>query len=332
MSFLSKNIEQVCDEIFEGNRRTLAKAITLIESNNNKHRKFAHKILNKLNTNKSKGESIRIGITGIPGAGKSTFIESLGNYLLNDENKIAVLAIDPSSRISKGSILGDKTRMSKLSNNPNVFIRPTAASNFQGGIAKNTRESIFLCEAAGFNIIFIETVGVGQNEISVFEIVDFFLLLKIAGSGDELQGIKRGIIEMSDLIVINKTDGDNTDKSIIAKNEFQMALKIFSKKESGWIPEVMNCSSIENNGIIEIWDKITSYFKLVKGNNYFYKNRVKQNKYWLREIINQSIINNFYQNEKVRREYMSQIKKIEENKVDVFEAYQKIILSQKSKT
>ncbi len=330
MSFLSKNIEQVCNEINEGNRKTLAKALTLIESNNSTHRKFANKLLNKLNTKKNKSESIRIGITGIPGAGKSTFIESLGNYLLNDENKIAVLAIDPSSRISKGSILGDKTRMSQLSNNPNVFIRPTAASNFQGGIAKNTRESIFLCEAAGFNIIFIETVGVGQNEISVFEMVDFFLLLKIAGSGDELQGIKRGIIEMSDLIIINKTDGDNKNKSIIAKNEFQMALKLFSKKESGWIPEVMNCSSIENNGIIEIWDKIASYFKLTKGNNYFYKNRIKQNKYWLREIINQSIINNFYKNEKVRSEYKNQLKKINENKVDVFEAYQKIILSQKS--
>jgi len=330
LSFLSKNIEQVCNEIIDGNRKTLAKAITLIESNNSDHRKFANKLLNKLNTKKNKGESIRIGITGIPGAGKSTFIESLGNYLLNDKNKIAVLAIDPSSRISKGSILGDKTRMSQLSNNPNVFIRPTAASNFQGGIAKNTRESIFLCEAAGFNIIFIETVGVGQNEISVFEMVDFFLLLKIAGSGDELQGIKRGIIEMSDLIIINKTDGDNKNKSIIAKNEFQMALKLFSKKESGWIPEVMNCSSIENNGIIEIWDKIASYFKLTKGNNYFYKNRIKQNKYWLREIINQSIINNFYKNEKVRSEYKNQLKKINENKVDVFEAYQKIILSQKS--
>ena len=332
MSFLSKNIEQVCDEIIGGNRKTLAKAITLIESNNNEHRKFANKILSKLNNNKDKSESIRIGITGIPGAGKSTFIESLGSYLLNDDddNKIAVLAIDPSSRISKGSILGDKTRMSKLSNNPNVFIRPTAASNFQGGIAKNTRESIFLCEAAGFNIIFIETVGVGQNEISVFEMVDFFLLLKIAGSGDELQGIKRGIIEMSDLIVINKTDGDNINKSIIAKNEFQMALKLFSKKESEWMPEVMNCSSIENNGIIEVWDKISSYFKLTKANNYFYKNRIKQNKYWLREIINQSIIDNFYLNERVRKEYKNQLKKINENKVDVFEAYQKIILSQKT--
>ena len=332
MSLLSKNIEQVCDEIIGGNRKTLAKAITLIESNNNEHRKFANKILSKLNNNKDKSESIRIGITGIPGAGKSTFIESLGSYLLNDDddNKIAVLAIDPSSRISKGSILGDKTRMSKLSNNPNVFIRPTAASNFQGGIAKNTRESIFLCEAGGFNIIFIETVGVGQNEISVFEMVDFFLLLKIAGSGDELQGIKRGIIEMSDLIVINKTDGDNINKSIIAKNEFQMALKLFSKKESEWMPEVMNCSSIENNGIIEVWDKISSYFKLTKANNYFYKNRIKQNKYWLREIINQSIIDNFYLNERVRKEYKNQLKKINENKVDVFEAYQKIILSQKT--
>ena len=326
---IKRNIDtkDICNKLSRGNITALSKAITLIESNNSNDRKLADKILTKL---KPENNSLRIGITGVPGAGKSTFIEAFGNYLTELNKKIAVLTIDPSSIVTKGSILGDKTRMSKLSINKNVFIRPTPTSNYHGGVARNTRESIFLCESAGYDIILIETVGVGQNEISVSEMVDFFLLLKISGSGDELQGIKRGIIEMSDLIIINKTDGDNTNNSIIAKNEFQMALKLFSKKESGWIPEVMNCSSIENKGIIEIWDKITSYFKLTKDNNFFYKNRVKQNKYWLKKIINQSIIDNFYQNERVRREYKKQVKKIEENKVDVFEAYQKIILLQKS--
>ena len=182
--------------------------------------------------------------------------------------KVAVLTIDPSSSISKGSILGDKTRMENLSQNKNVFIRPTPASNFQGGVAKNTRETIFLCESAGYDIIIVETVGVGQNEIGVSEMVDFFLLLKIAGSGDELQGIKRGIIEMSDLIAINKCDGENIQNSENSKNEFQLALKLFSKKNSEWIPKVLTCSSINGRGLEEIWKNIEDYAKLTKKNKW----------------------------------------------------------------
>ena len=225
------NYKDICKKLVNKDLTSLSKAITLIESNNKNDRLLANKILSELQ-NKNEKNTLRIGVTGVPGAGKSTFIENFGSNLTDLGKKVAVLTIDPSSTISKGSILGDKTRMEKLSQNKNVFIRPTAASNFQGGVAKNTRESIFLCESAGYDVIIVETVGVGQNEISVSEMVDFFLLLKIAGSGDELQGIKRGIIEMSDLIAINKCDGENIENSEKSKNEFQLALKLFPKKNS----------------------------------------------------------------------------------------------------
>ena len=306
---------------------SLSKAITLIESNNKNDRLLANKILSELQ-NKNEKNTLRIGVTGVPGAGKSTFIENFGSKLTDLGKKVAVLTIDPSSTISKGSILGDKTRMEKLSQNKNVFIRPTAASNFQGGVAKNTRESIFLCESAGYDVIIVETVGVGQNEISVSEMVDFFLLLKIAGSGDELQGIKRGIIEMSDLIAINKCDGENIENSEKSKNEFQLALKLFPKKNSEWIPKVLTCSSVNGKGLEEIWKNIKSYQKLTKKNNYFLKNRINQNKFWLRQMINESIQRNFYENSTVKKELQKQLKKIEKCETSVFEATQAILASQ----
>jgi len=274
------NYKDICKKLVNKDLTSLSKAITLIESNNKNDRLLANKILSELQ-NKNEKNTLRIGVTGVPGAGKSTFIENFGSNLTDLGKKVAVLTIDPSSTISKGSILGDKTRMEKLSQNKNVFIRPTAASNFQGGVAKNTRESIFLCESAGYDVIIVETVGVGQNEISVSEMVDFFLLLKIAGSGDELQGIKRGIIEMSDLIAINKCDGENIENSEKSKNEFQLALKLFPKKNSEWIPKVLTCSSVNGKGLEEIWKNIKSYQELTKKNNYFFENRINQNKFWL---------------------------------------------------
>ena len=324
---IKRNIDtkDICNKLSSGNITALSKAITLVESNNSNDRKLADKILTKL---KPKNNSLRIGITGVPGAGKSTFIEAFGNYLTELNKKIAVLTIDPSSIVTKGSILGDKTRMSKLSINKNVFIRPSPASNYHGGVARNTRESIFLCESAGYDIILIETVGVGQNEISVSEMVDFFLLLKISGSGDELQGIKRGIIEMSDLIAINKCDGQNIENSEKSKNEFQLALKLFPKKNSEWIPKVLTCSSINGKGIEEIWKNIESYAYLTKKNNYFFENRINQNKFWLRQIINESIQRNFYENSTVKKELQKQLKKIEKCETSVFEATQAILTSQ----
>jgi len=321
------NYKDICKKLVNKDLTSLSKAITLIESNNKNDRLLANKILSELQ-NKNEKNTLRIGVTGVPGAGKSTFIENFGSNLTDLGKKVAVLTIDPSSTISKGSILGDKTRMEKLSQNKNVFIRPTAASNFQGGVAKNTRESIFLCESAGYDVIIVETVGVGQNEISVSEMVDFFLLLKIAGSGDELQGIKRGIIEMSDLIAINKCDGENIENSEKSKNEFQLALKLFPKKNSEWIPKVLTCSSVNGKGLEEIWKNIKSYQELTKKNNYFFENRINQNKYWLRQIINESIQRNFYENSTVKKELQKQLKKIEKCETSVFEATQAILASQ----
>ena len=321
------NYKDICKKLVNKDLTSLSKAITLIESNNKNDRLLANKILSELQ-NKNEKNTLRIGVTGVPGAGKSTFIENFGSNLTDLGKKVAVLTIDPSSTISKGSILGDKTRMEKLSQNKNVFIRPTAASNFQGGVAKNTRESIFLCESAGYDVIIVETVGVGQNEISVSEMVDFFLLLKIAGSGDELQGIKRGIIEMSDLIAINKCDGENIENSEKSKNEFQLALKLFPKKNSEWIPKVLTCSSVNGKGLEEIWKNIKSYQELTKKNNYFFENRINQNKFWLRQIINESIQRNFYENSTVKKELEKQLKKIEKCEVSVFEATQAILASQ----
>lgn len=321
------NPKEICKKLSDKDITSLSKAITLIESTNKSDRLIANQILSELQ-NKNEKNTVRIGVTGVPGAGKSTFIENFGTKLTQMGKRVAVLTIDPSSSISKGSILGDKTRMEKLSQNKNVFIRPTAASNFQGGVAKNTRESIFLCESAGYDIIIIETVGVGQNEISVSEIVDFFLLLKIAGSGDELQGIKRGIIEMSDLIAINKSDGDNVENSEKSKNEFQLALKLFSIKSSEWTPKVLTCSSINGKGLNKIWNSIEDYVELTKKNNYFYQNRINQNKFWLKQIINESIQRSFYENNAVKIEFENQLKKIEQGETSVFEATQTILSTQ----
>ena len=320
-----RNIDpnEICDKIKKGNITALSKAITLSESNIESDKILSNKILSNLKLEKK--DTIRIGITGVPGAGKSTFIESFGNYLSHLGIKLAVLTIDPSSRSTKGSILGDKTRMETLSAKKNVFIRPSPASNFQGGVGKNTPETIFLCESAGYEVILIETVGVGQNEISVADMVDFFLLLKIAGSGDELQGIKRGIIEMSDLIVINKCDGDNIEESIKAKNEFKLALQLFPNKKSNWKPEVLTCSSINNEGLDNIWNSINQYINLTKKNNYFFENRIKQSKSNLLKVIDESLRMSFFKRKSVNNKLEKLIQQIEDQEISVFEASQKII-------
>jgi len=320
-----RNIDpnEICDKIKKGNITALSKAITLSESNIESDKILSNKILSNLKLDKK--DTIRIGITGVPGAGKSTFIESFGNYLSDLGIKLAVLTIDPSSRSTKGSILGDKTRMETLSAKKNVFIRPSPASNFQGGVGKNTPETIFLCESAGYEVILIETVGVGQSEISVADMVDFFLLLKIAGSGDELQGIKRGIIEMSDLIVINKCDGDNIEESIKAKNEFKLALQLFPNKKSNWKPEVLTCSSINNEGLDNIWNSINQYIDLTKKNNYFFENRIKQSKSNLLKVIDESLRMSFFKRKSVNIKLEKLIQQIEDQEISVFEASQKII-------
>ena len=312
------NIPKLISGIINGNIVSLSKAITIIESDNINDESNSKKIISSCI--KEKSNSIRIGITGVPGVGKSTFIETFGTHLTNIGHKVAVLAIDPTSSINHGSILGDKTRMSTLVNNKNAFIRPSPASTHYGGVAKRTRESIILCEAAGYNIILVETVGVGQNEISVSEMVDFFLLLKLSGAGDELQGIKRGIIEMADAIIINKADGDNIENSNKAKSEFSMAIKFYPKRKSNWTPKVMTCSSVNNNGIKSIWDVISEYVTATKSNNFFNENRKSQNKYWLLQTINDKLQSNFFGSEKIKKELEKQYDLLDNKKTTPFAA------------
>jgi len=275
--------EELVEKLLKGNKTALGRAITLIESNQPLHKAKAEKLVEACLPHAQK--SVRIGITGVPGVGKSTFIEAFGSYLVAKGKKVAVLAVDPSSTISHGSILGDKTRMEKLVTLEDAFIRPSPSGDSLGGVAQKTRESIILCEAAGFDVILIETVGVGQSETTVHSMTDFFLLLKLAGAGDELQGIKRGIIEMADAIVINKADGDNQKAAREARLEFKRALHLYPPKQSSWQPRVLLCSAIEEKGIPEIWELIEEYLQLTSENNYFETNRHEQNKFWLLQTI-----------------------------------------------
>ena len=312
------SVDEYVEGIRSGNRIILSQAITLIESFLPEHNELAQNVIERCLP--FSGNSIRIGITGVPGVGKSSFIEVLGTRLTSLNHKIAVLAIDPSSEKSKGSILGDKTRMENLSANPSAFIRPSPSAGTLGGVARKTRETIFLCEAAGFDIIFIETVGVGQSEVAVHSMTDFFLLLMLAGAGDELQGIKRGIMEMADLIAITKADGNNLSKAEMAKMNYTNALHLFPATESGWIPKVLICSSHKSTGIDEIWNTIQEYRNFTINNHFFQKNRNKQSRYWMYESINQNLTNNFYQDPEIA-DLISRIEKeVMEDKISSFGA------------
>jgi LAO/AO transport system kinase len=309
--------------ILKGNITFLSKAITLVESTNAKHQQKANEILERCLPFANK--SVRIGITGVPGVGKSTFIETFGKHLTAQGKKVAVLAVDPSSSINKGSILGDKTRMDELVTDENAFIRPSPSGTSLGGVAQKTRESIILCEAAGFDTIIIETVGVGQSETVVHSMVDFFLLLKLAGAGDELQGIKRGIIEMADAIVINKADGENKQNAKIAKVAFARALHLYPIKESKWQPKVLTASALHNSGIEKIDTMIAEYILLTKENSYFNQKRNGQNKFWLLSTIEQQLKTNFYQNPKVKNALEEEIKNLDSGKTTPFTAAKRLL-------
>jgi LAO/AO transport system kinase len=309
--------------ILDGNITFLSKAITLVESTNSKHQKKANEILERCLPYAN--NSIRLGITGVPGVGKSTFIETFGKHLTSQNKKVAVLAVDPSSSINKGSILGDKTRMEKLVTDINAFIRPSPSGTSLGGVAQKTRETIILCEAAGFEIIIIETVGVGQSETAVHSMVDFFLLLKLAGAGDELQGIKRGIIEMADAIVINKADGDNKQNAKIAKVEFNRALHLYPLKESKWQPKVITASSLYDKGIEKIDHMMCEYINLTKKNLYFQQKRNEQNKFWLLATIDQQLKTNFYQNIKIKSAMAIEITNLEKGNTTPFNAARRLL-------
>lgn len=294
------SVDDMVEGILKGNVTMLSQAVTLVESVIPEHQQKAQEVIERCLP--YSGKSVRIGISGVPGAGKSTSIDEFGLHVLERfGGKLAVLAIDPSSERSKGSILGDKTRMEKLAVHPNTFIRPSPSAGSLGGVARKTRETVILCEAAGFDKIFIETVGVGQSETACHSMVDFFLLIQVAGTGDELQGIKRGIMEISDGIVINKCDGDNVKRCEMAAQNFRNALHFFPLPESGWDRKVMTYSGFYGYGIKEVWDMIYDYFDFVKQNGYFDFRRRQQNKYWMYETIDNSLKSHFYNNPVIRQ-------------------------------
>ncbi len=309
--------------IIEGNISILGRAITIIESNLPQDKKLASKIIEKCMPHT--GNSIRIGITGVPGVGKSTFIESFGKIITNKGKKLAVLAVDPSSKRSGGSILGDKTRMEDLSQDTMAFIRPSPSAGSLGGVAQKSAETVLLCEAAGYEYILIETVGVGQSEVVVHSMVDFFLLLMLAGAGDELQGIKRGIMEMADMIAITKADKNNQQKANLAKAEYENALHLFPLAESGYSPKVSICSSLENIGIDYIYDEINNYIAFTKSNKYFYTKRKAQLKQRMEENINEALKQQFYANHEIKELFNKLQKQVEDGKINLYQATEKLL-------
>ncbi|MEM9647979.1 MAG: methylmalonyl Co-A mutase-associated GTPase MeaB [Bacteroidota bacterium] len=312
------SVEQLTEGIFAGDKTFLSKAITLLESSNPNHFEKANAIIEKCLARTN--SSIRIGITGVPGVGKSSFIEVFGKTLTALGKKVAVLTVDPTSSLSKGSILGDKTRMEGLSKDTNAFIRPSPSGDSLGGVARKTRESIILCEAAGFDIILVETVGVGQSETVVHSMVDFFLLLKLSGAGDELQGIKRGIMEMADAIAINKADGHNLEKAKLAETEFRRALHLYPPKKNGWTPKVMRCSAMDNTGIREIWSMIQDFVERTKINDHFKTNRKEQNKNWFLQTVDQQLMHFFYQKDSFQVHQKKMLKAVADHKISPFYA------------
>ena len=314
---------ELVEGILKGDITTLARAVTLVERLSPDHQVIAQEVIEKCLPHS--GKSRRIGITGVPGAGKSTSIDVFGLHVLRNGGKLAVLAIDPSSERTKGSILGDKTRMEKLSIHPDAFIRPSPSAGSLGGVARKTRETIVLCEAAGFNNIFVETVGVGQSETAVHSMVDFFLLIQLAGTGDELQGIKRGIMEMADGIVINKADGDNIQRAQLAQTQFRSALHLFPPTASGWSPEVLTYSGYFELGIPEVWDMIDRYFAFVDANGYFERKRSEQARYWMYETIDEQLRAHFYNNPEIERMLAEREERVLTNRQSSFTAARDIL-------
>lgn len=301
----------------------LSKAITLVESTKLEHQLIATTIIEACLGHKTK--TVRIGITGVPGVGKSTFIEGFGKMLTQMGKKVAVLTVDPTSSKTKGSILGDKTRMQELVQDPNAYIRPSPSGDSLGGVTRKTRESIILLEAAGYDTIIIETVGVGQSETAVHSMVDFFLLLKLSGAGDELQGIKRGIMEMADAIAINKADGKNLKAAKMAAMEFTRALHLFPPKENGWSPKVVRCSALEQTGLEAIWELIRSYIQTTTKNGYFKTNRQEQNRSWLRQHIEQRLKTDFYEDPLIKKILPEIYEKVTKEKLSPFRAAQQLL-------
>ncbi len=309
--------------ILKADRVLLSRAITLVESKLPADNALAMQIIEQVLPHT--GNSVRLGITGVPGVGKSTFIEAFGTYITGLGKKLAVLAIDPSSQKTKGSIMGDKTRMEALAHNPAAYIRPSPTGYSLGGVSARTRETMLLCEAAGFDVIIIETVGVGQSETAVHGMVDFFLLLMLAGAGDELQGIKRGIMEMADAIAINKADGDNVKAANRAKAEYKAALHLFPATDSGWVPEVITCSAMANSGIDAVWQLVMKHHQQLQAGGHLARHRQQQQTQWMYEVIDESLRNSFYRNEGVANALSQQLKQVQAGAVSATAAAQSLL-------
>lgn len=324
------SVSTLTSGILKGDTTALARGLTLVESHKKEDREKANILLEKCLAQKS--DSIRIGITGVPGVGKSTFIETFGTLIANMGKKVAVLAVDPTSTISKGSILGDKTRMQLLVKNKNAFIRPSPSGDSLGGVARSTREGIILCEAAGYEVILIETVGVGQNETAVHSMVDLFLLLKLAGAGDELQGIKRGIVEMADAIVVNKADGANLQQAELARSEFERALHLYPPKPNGWQPKSVICSSLQNEGITEIWEMVDDYIVTYKKSGHLQLKRKSQNKNWFLQTVEEQLKARFYESPVIKEKLKTLLESVEDHRISPVRAAEELIRFYKLKS
>jgi LAO/AO transport system kinase len=314
---------QYIEGILKGDRVLLSRAITIVESNLDSDKNLAKEIVQAILPHS--GTSFRIGVTGVPGVGKSTFIEAFGKHLISLGHRVAVLSIDPTSQRTRGSILGDKTRMEELSNMEQAYIRPSASGDTLGGVANKTGEAMMLCEAAGYDVILIETVGVGQSETAVHGMTDFFLLLMLSGAGDELQGIKKGIMEMADMLVIHKADGDNVRQCELARRQYANALHLFPASESGWEPVVTTASSYEDRGIAEIWETMNSFRELVRENGYFERNRKQQQIQWMYNNVDEELKRLFYQNPAVKEKLKLLEEEILESRISPVKAAEKII-------
>jgi len=317
------SLENCLEGIRKADRSIIGQTISLAESTNPKHRELSSQIIKEILP--ETGNSIRVGISGVPGVGKSTFIETLGMYLIEKGKRVAVLAVDPSSERTGGSIMGDKTRMEMLSNNEHAYVRPSPSGRLQGGVARGTRESLLICEAAKYDVIIIETVGVGQSETMVASLVDFFLLLMLGNAGDELQGIKRGIMEMADLIAINKADGENLKSAQAAQAQYQSALNLLSKKDENWKPKVVTCSALKNTGIPEIWEQIEQFIKTRQESGALNQFRKEQNLFWMHETIKGLLVEQFYKNPTVKERIEKLNQDVREEKVSPFEAAEELI-------
>lgn len=319
----SLTVDEHVDGVLSGNRMILARTITLIESNAPAHRDMGQEVLQRLMPHA--GRSMRVGISGVPGAGKSTFIEALGSMLCEQGHRVAVLAVDPSSTLSGGSILGDKTRMERLSAHPNAYIRPSPTGGNLGGVTEKSRSTIQVCEAAGYDVIIVETVGVGQNEIAVRGMVDCYMLLGIAGAGDDLQGIKKGVIEIADLFVVNKADGDNKARARRTQAEMSTVLHYLTPYTPEWSVQALTCSALKGDGVADVWESVTRFFAHLKEHGWLEQRRAQQNVGWLHELMNQELRHLFLENPAVAKELPHLEKEVAAGKTPVYQAAKSLL-------